>query len=392
VFPVFFAIPLLEGASDKTRFQKLLRHIVVTAIILAVVIFLRTQVGESRIEQLTLSEIIRVPLLHSVQGPLVSIGTYFYRPIQTILSIDPKSLIRLLLFSMAFFVIFAYLDPPILRIQVWNDRQIIGKTNSFISKFSRSKEILSGLNQEAKSLISLAMTGGFMLILAYPLTFTVRAYAISGRETRVHAAGAVGAAILFGSLLLLVIASVRKMKRGQTILLGLGIWLGALASFGFIVQKDYALAWQHQKRLWTSLVPFVPDVSDGTVILVTPDGLQDTRFIAANTWSLRNIFHYIVMFPSGWTSPPRVYRLHPDWKETATVDGDTLNVLNFAWINIEIPLEMVIMLDTEDGVAVHRDDQITIGGVDYPIKRHDPSVNPVFELGELYPYFIESSR
>ena len=39
-----------------------------------------------------------------------------------------------------------------------------------------------------------------MLILAYPLTFTVRAYAISGRDTRVHLGAVLGAALLWASI------------------------------------------------------------------------------------------------------------------------------------------------------------------------------------------------
>ena len=206
-----------------------------------------------------------------------------------------------------------------------------------------------------KSLLNLAFTGGLMLILAYPLTFTVRAYAISGRHTRVHAAGVVGAAILTGSLLLLMVALAKKLTRGRAILLGVGIWLAAQASFGFIVQKDYVLAWQLQKRLWTSLIPVVPDADDGTAILVTPDGLQDPRYIVANTWSLRTRSGLSrCVLPSDWISTPKVYRLHSEWEKTATVDGEMLRVLNFAWEPLEIPLGNAILL-LEDGKVVHRD-------------------------------------
>ena len=232
------------------------------------------------------------------------------------------------------------------------------------SIFNQVRENFKDLSRETKSLLNLAFTGGLMLILAYPLTFTVRAYAISGRDTRVHAAGAVGVAILTGSLLLLMVALAMKLTRGRAILLGVGIWLAAQASFGFIVQKDYVLAWQLHKRLWTSLVPIVPDADDGTLILVTPDGLQDPRYIVANTWSLRSVFHYLVVFPSDWTSTPKVHRLHSEWKETAAVNGNMLRVMNFAWKPLEIPLGNAILLETEDGKVMHRDEQISIGGVE----------------------------
>jgi hypothetical protein len=85
--------------------------------------------------------------------------------------------------------------------------------------------------------------------------------------------------------------------------------------FGFIVQRDYQNSWQLQKGFWGQVVDLAPDISKGTVILVDPEGLQDGKYIGANTWNLPMVLEQVFNFPTTWEfyDIPRVYRLTPDW-------------------------------------------------------------------------------
>ena len=154
-----------------------------------------------------------------------------------------------------------------------------------------------------------------MLVLAYPLTFTVRAYALSGRDPRVHAAGVIGASLLVGSVMLAAVRLGGPRGRRTVVALALALWSGLMVSYGLDVQRDYVRAWDLQKEFWTHLVRLIPDVGDGTVILVDPTGLQDTRQIGANYWNLPRVLGQLYTFPREWDAIPRVYRMVPGWED-----------------------------------------------------------------------------
>jgi hypothetical protein len=288
-FPVFLAAPLLVKTWDRRLRREIITHSLVLFAMLAAVFVLRRAIGEGRVAALGPVEMILTPLIHMLQGPFVSIGTFLYRPWQVIQSLDPEALIA------------AGLAFPALAWSLWR------------LKTNREFELLGQAGMEAalasnafRTPARLALTGLIMLALAYPLTFTVRAYAISGRDTRVHLAGVVGAAILWACICFFVLSWMEARKRK---LIGVGIIaivFSLLVGYGFLIQKDYMLAWQSQKQLWSGLLPLIPDVNEGTVVLVDPQGLPEPQQISANTWVLPRLLRDICSFPSQWNHPPRV--------------------------------------------------------------------------------------
>jgi hypothetical protein len=96
----------------------------------------------------------------------------------------------------------------------------------------------------------------------------------------------------------------------------LAIWLGLLSGYGFVIQRDYRLAWTYQRQFWTSLVHLIPDVTEGDSILVEPQGLQDTRQIGANYWNLPVVLGQIYDFPRAWHDPVWVYRMTESWEDS----------------------------------------------------------------------------
>ncbi len=236
-----------------------------------------------------------------------------------------------------------------------------------------------------------------MMVLAYPLTFTVRAYAISGRDTRVHAAGVIGAAFLLGAVMLLILWIADSYQRKRVAVLLLAVWLGLMAGFGFVIQRDYRLAWTYQQEFWSDLVQLVPDVEDGTVILVDPGGLTDTRHIGANYWNLPRVLEQLYVFPGDWDRPPRVYRLTENWKDgIITSDG----VLALDASTVFAPPSTLGMADPANAILITTDDgkpnrvQAPIGIGDQIIEFMTSSRmnEPQFAHGFLYRYLIDTNR
>jgi hypothetical protein len=312
-YTAFFAFPLLAGLPGRRWSKDIASHFSILALILVATSLWRMSVGDDRLSGLGIGDALTTPLLHMLQGPPVSLGTYLYRPIQSLQAMNAEVALVALLASGAF------------ALAAW--RLSLGAPSSisvFLTQIRpgdgmarRLRIAIRSVPPELGKLLRIGLAGLITLVLAYPLTFTVRAYAISGRDTRVHAAGAIGAAMLVGTLILIILWIGEAIHRRGLVIAALAVWLGLLAGYGMVLQSDYVHAWEYQKAFWSELVPLLPDVTDGTVVLVEPNGLKDTRQIAANHWSLPIVLEQLYKFPEAWDAPPRVYRMKADWTTKA---------------------------------------------------------------------------
>ena len=226
-----------------------------------------------------------------------------------------------------------------------------------------------------------------MLILAYPLTFTVRAYAISGRDTRVHAAGAVGAAILIGCVSYFLMVLARGRWR-WVVNLALSFFFALMAGYGFVIQSDYVRAWQLQKQFWAELLPLIPDAGDGTVIFVDRAALTDTRQIGANYWNLPRVLMQLYDFPEGTQSVPVVHRLETGWENSllspeGRFRADASTTYSVPDYYGEFEPDNVILIQSEGGQLVRRK-TIMLGGQEYLLKQLTDPVLPNLPQGFLY--------
>jgi hypothetical protein len=384
-FLVFLAAPLLQKKWGTPIIKKFLFHALVLIAFLAAIFLLRMQIGEGRVAGLSAQQMLTYPITHTIIGPVVSLGTYLLRPYQAISGADTTVLLAIGISLIPLLGIFYFLKW---RFQ-YDIRQLI---TNIVSK-SRWKEI----PDEIQNLGKLLVAGLVMLIGAYPLTFTVRAYAISGRDTRVHLAGVLGAAIVVACVITLLFILFRNKKAGWVLSLLVAMWASLLVGYGFIIQRDYRLAWQYQRDFWTSIIRLVPDTGPDTAILVTPDGLKDTRQIGANTWNLPRILNQLYSFPTDWQNPPRVYRLEPQWQQHL-VASDGNFILNVVTVTAppslygEVPSNEVIFIDTNSGELVRQTQSLTIGSASYNLKQIGPALFPQFNHGLLYSLMIEDNQ
>ena len=388
IFPVFLAVPLLKHNLIRNReYKKILGHCLILGLLITFQIIYRSYVGDDRLSGLTLSTLLKTPVYHMAVGPIVSIGTYVYRPIQLLQSLNLNLASMFFISFSGFFLFLQY--------------QCNGSDNKLAPIGSAYKFILGRkiilLDPERMQRLSILLVGIFMLIMAYPLTFNIRPYAISGRDTRVHLAGVVGGAIIVGVVMevfLLWFSSRQGFSLVRRILLS--AYLSMLLIFGQRVQDDYITSWKLQKSIWTDVVNFVPDMEDGIAILLEGDGLIDTRFIDANTWQLPKVLNFIYDFPDEWDNPPRVYRLIPDWRDVILSEDGKFQMNHLAIITPpsnnygEYSSDHAILLRTEGGEVYQRANNTYIQGSKFDLKPLNTVSSPI-DRGPLYETMILTS-
>ncbi len=308
-FLLFLAMPLLDAPRRPLGRKSWLGHGLILGGLLVGDMVLRSMAGEGRVLSLTLQQALSTSILHMLQGPLVSLGTYGLRPLQALKAIDARIALRsLLLFPFLFLIVRSIdLSPD-------------GEDHTLALPLL-GKNLRLNIPREIKDLINLLVAGVLMIVLAYPLTFTVRAYAISGRDTRVHFAAALGASIIVAFFLLLFLHACARLRRRTLGNLALGLYMTLMVAFGFVVQRDYQASWLIQKTFWRGLLAQSADAGAGTIIITEPGGLPDTQHIDANTWAVPHILDQLFEIPESWDRPPRAYRLIDGWEATI-LDGD----------------------------------------------------------------------
>jgi hypothetical protein len=367
-FGLLFAAPFLRWGLTRRSLRAALPHLGLLLAMLVGVTLLRLALEDDRVAGLTLASAGSTVLRQMLAGPWVSLGSFVLRPLQflSLVSVD-----GVVVAAVALVVVLGlFIAARRLR---WDgtvpslpDRPLPGDL-----------------------LRSLAL-GGLLLLLAYPLTFTTRPTAISGRETRVHLAAGVGASIVVGGATGAVLGGLRRGRAGDLATAGAAAAFALLGGFGWIVQQDYADAWRLQREFWRALLPQIQDAGEAVVILVDPSGLEDPLQIGANTWNLPRVLRQVYLLPPEWATPPRVYRGVPDWREylilpdgRLRINGDTTMAPVGEYTTSDWP--HLIVVHTDDGV-VRRTRPLVVDAVEYPLPEPGPPVLaglPLDLLGRL---------
>jgi len=388
---------LLPGPWDRTRLQRLLLHGLVLGVILGAVLAVRVAISDDRVGGLGVAGIFLLPVTHMVQGPLVSMGTFAYRPIQAAQLNTPTGWA---IAALAFVAVLGCLRTCSSR---WIGLTVddLRSTLRLVPPHSLMWRGWCGrwesVSEAARGRIRLAVAAFGMLVLAYPLTFTVRADAISGRDTRVHFAAAAGVSLLFAVLAATGWDALRAKGRSR---IGSALIAGEVAllvGFGQVVQADYRSAWTSQQRFWSSLVTQIPDVHDGSVVLVEPGPLGDGGQIGANDWNLAVVLAQLYDFPDGWDTPPRVVRLRSDWRDhilsgEGPLKLDWLSTLSAPFVWGEIEGKDVILFLDEGGMLVRQSGPMDIAGQMTSLMTTDERGEPPYPHRLLYDLLIAPVR
>jgi hypothetical protein len=375
---LFLAAPLLSQDTGKPLKKRLLVNTLVMVVLFLTIYFLRQAAGDSRVAGLNLGDMILTPIKHMAIGPAVSLGIYFLRPMLVIRDLTPSLAVAAVLSALAIF-----------GLLYWVFR---GEKLSKTSLFPIKKGWWANLDPQSQRDLRLLLAGLIMVVLAYPLTIILRPYAISGRETRVHLAGVVGAALVAASFFTLVIRSF-KSQGVRLVLLGLvSLLFGFNFAFGFVLQKAYVRAWDLQKQFWREIIPLISDAVDGTAILVEPSGMEDVLYINANTWVLPRMLERFYVFPEDWERVPAVYRLEKFWETNIvripgyfTIDGTNSFAHLVAFGDYDQKLAIYV---TTAGGRMERQPTMMFMDEELTLKPVGPDLFSTFETRLLYDLMI----
>jgi hypothetical protein len=379
-FLLFLVAPLLKKTWNKALLKEFLGHAGILIGMLGVIYLFRAWIGEARVGSLGLKDMIIDPILHMLEGPVVSLGTFAYRPYQTIRGLNPEIVLAVVI-SFAVFTWIVSRLPVTTQVSIRD-----------LWRAVKDPLIRSSLPEDVMSLGRVFIIGIVMLAAAYPLTFTVRAYAISGRDTRIHFAGVAGAAIIVASFACLLVYLTNGSNWRKLVNILISLELALMVGYGFVIQRDYINAWQYQREFWTELLPLIPDAGDGTVILVDPAALHDTRQIGANYWNLPRVLGQLYIFPGDVKNIPVVHRLQDGW-QNSLVRGDGQFVISSATVFSvligagEYNSQSIILIQAENGHLVRRK-SMELNGVEYQLKPSSVPDLPGLKHGILYPMLI----
>ena len=264
VFPLFLALPLMEEKWDKSLLKRFLWQGMFVGGSLAGMALIRKAVGEGFVSSLTLRSALTRPFEQMAIGPVTSMAMFFYRPWNSL----PRE----------FAAYWQFLVPIFVGLVI-----VLGLLSSRWG--SAGRQPLLG-----RRLGKLALAGLVLLVMAYPLTFTVDAATIDGRDTRVHLAAAIGGAVLWGCLCAFLLSRSRGSWLRFPAVTVLAMLFTGMFAFGFNIQRDYRLAWEYQRGFWTDVTRSCPDLGRDTVILVEEKGLKEVRQINPWGWDMPYTF------------------------------------------------------------------------------------------------------
>lgn len=393
-FPVFLVAPLLIAPCNRKTVKTLGGHTIRMALILAVAVLLRAFLGESRVVDLAVTDAVLVPIRHMLIGPLVGFGAYFYKTAKLLPNLDVVLGITTASLTLVATLVLLWTEthsPP----GAWALR-LPGLAAGIRDVLIRRPASRNNLRVKTSRYLRLAGIGILMLVLAYPLTFTTTPIALVSRGTRVHAAGAVGAGLLWASFGGLALAISRGYGLAGVIRLAIAVVFGLSLSYDVTVQRDYVQAWHSERDFWQGVLGRAPDIGDGTMVLVEGELPPEPSQIGANTWAVPVILSQMVSFPTSWGTIPRVYRLIPEWKSTIlTIDGELqLNgeaVFRPSWLDVEVKPDHVILLQRDANGILTRQASVEIGDAIYAVKpRGEPTIDALPKTA-LYQLLMEGS-
>ncbi|MFN5954850.1 MAG: hypothetical protein ACK47Y_14880 [Dolichospermum sp.] len=367
-FLLFITAPFLTKKPQSEIFKELIKHLFILGTIFLVVLILRKLTGDSRVGDLDIATAIFTPIRQIITGPFVCLGTFVYRPWQTLHNLRGELLI---------FV------PLSLLMLLW-----------LFLQNSRFSGLDSGENWPI--IKQLSLLGISLLFLAYPLTFTVPATLISGRDSRVHAAAVVGASILGGILGYLIVYLANSYRQKNLAALLLATYFSLLIGFGIIVQQQNKLSWKYQQAFWADVIQLAPDLSDGQVILVDAPSLPWGSQLYPFAWSMPSVVGQLYQFPWQWKNVPKLYKLNPDWQLKIAANGEmALNNENgllffyYPWEPArQVKTSEIILLQEKDGKLVRTTTPIVAGAKKFSFKPLTNSTIDSFDKGYLYDYLI----
>jgi hypothetical protein len=393
VYPLLLAVPLLQQPWRRGTLRGLARNGLGLLGLFAVVAVVRSLLGDSRVANLDLGQAILTAAGHSLVGPWVGFGGYFYKGVKLAATLSPGVLAAIVAGAGVVGWTLARLYPAAMPTQLPNTLSDLALAlRSFVRPSAKRAD---GRYLQMVGPIRLTLLGLILLVLAYPLTLTTNPIALVSRGTRVHFAGVIGAGLLWAGVAAITLKLATRRVGVFMVLSSILVVLGLSLAYAVTVQQDYARAWQLQRTFWRDVLGAAADLEEGTVVLVGGEGIEDSLQIGANTWAVPMVMPQIAHFPDDWSQPPLVFRLHADWRSTLWQGGD---VLTLSGQSVLGPPAMFSVVDPDDVIVVRinadgstdRLEELAIGSQVFGLQAQGSPALPALEKSALWHLLLDS--
>jgi hypothetical protein len=283
---LFGLAPLLT--RDQFRWRKLIIHLTVMGVILAVVLGLRVITGESRSLELAGGLGENIPKMFQAMyfGAATALIAYPLRALDSMLHSNPANWLVILIAGLSIASVLICFKLESARLQTPSSEPGTGR---WLTLFAGA----------------VLVTFGAYILHFRPTYFPP--ITVIGRLSGVHCAAALGAAMVAGLLFERLLSAARMSTLAIIAAAG---FPALLFGFGLQIQNDeYANGWDREKEFWNVVCENIGDVKEGDFILV--DLLGNDAPIGFPAWWVTGAgnpgLHKFVQFPSSWKSNPKIF-------------------------------------------------------------------------------------
>lgn len=305
--PILF-VPFLETQNwNRKFFLKFGCHVFLILVIFAILFFVRSTGAEERLAELSLRSLPIIILKSLFVGPIYAGISFVFAGFQVI-----KSFSSFWFGFTSVFCLFILLFWKILDVK-YLDAPSPHSLNRFLK---------------------LLLVGIAMLVVAYLFSFThYPPTRLVGRGTSVHLGSYVGISIVLVTLLEGVFTLIKTQFFRYCFVFSISVILSCLSSYGRVIQKDFADAWNRQQHFVHGLVEQTKQIEDSTIILIDYPDLSETTYIDTYGWAFPEIYEIIYKFPKQWHSPPKILIIAQDCSEIhQTKDKDDYVKVRYPWM------------------------------------------------------------
>jgi hypothetical protein len=386
-FFTFLGVPFITGISfNKNRIKEYIRHTAILIALTLIVIVMRKLFGEVKVVSLTNNPIpVIINIVKSVFiGPKTIIILFFRAPLVTFIQ---GNVLPVFLVTSGFFTLLFYQAKL----------ELTSKTKRLFCLSTRLLKTKLSLNVDKNvwKAVNLLVSGIILLCCSYITAFShFPPTAYFGRMTSVHLCASFGASLIFASITYIVASFANVHKKLYLLTLGLGLYMGSLLSYQFMIQQDFVRGWQQQKTFWSNVIELIPDATENTLIFVDKKTLTKTKYIETNSWADPIILEQMFSFPKEWKAPPRVFLIDSEkLAESLKFESDKIfwEVPTATWWSYwqEVPQGNVIFIDSNMGKLVRKEGNLNLNkDLIIELKEGADTFNNNWDYGVLFNYFL----
>jgi hypothetical protein len=385
-FLPFIFVPFLAYLEwDKKMWLRVIYHWVIIGILFLALFIFRKSLGEKVVNELQLFDLVKKTLLSLVKGPVIAMWAFIKAPADTLIKL--RTTLPYFLVAAVFTVTFVLLRSAGIKF-----------SDKWVGGLKGEGKLLKGeinMNEEFSYVLKAFIVGILILVAGY--VFAITHYPpvdLKGRGTSVHLGGTFGGALAVSAVIYFIFFIISPGFWRKAFIVFIGLYIALLTAYGSIIQKDYMVSWDYQKKFWKKIVEVCPDLGDRTVIFVNDKNESQTQYIISDSWACPIILDNLFKFPADWERSPKLQVIKDSIAAKLYTEDSVLAYeprFPFLFdVDKKVALEngKVIFLEYSGNTMSRQFKDTVIHGITLELQKPDTLVYPVFERTNLYPYMF----